>query len=79
VNGHGDVITRRYFDSDEIQVISFKTGECKVVKLPDPREDKVIEQSVVGLAVDNNNNVYVVVLLEHVRKMAMWKISCCKY
>jgi hypothetical protein len=63
VNGHGDVLTFRYYDSDEIQVISSKTAECKVVKLPDPREDKVIEQLGAGLAVDNNNNVYVVVLL----------------
>ena len=63
VNGHGDVITLRYCDSDEIQVISSKTGECKVVQLPDPREVEVIEQRIVGLAVDNNNNVYVVVQL----------------
>jgi hypothetical protein len=63
VNGHGDVITLRDYDSDEIQVISSKTGECKVVKLPDPKEVEVIKQRIKGLAVDNNNNVYVVVLL----------------
>ena len=64
VNGHGDVLTLRDYGSDEIQVISSKTGECKVVKLPDPREGEVIdEQYIKGLAVDNNNNVYVVVLL----------------
>ena len=63
VNGHGDVITR-YYDSDKIQVISSKTAECKVVKLPDPREGKVITQYIVGLAVDNNNNVYVVAQLK---------------
>ncbi|CAB3984546.1 Tripartite motif-containing 3 [Paramuricea clavata] len=62
VNGHGDVITRKY--PGKIQVISSKTGECKVVKLPDPKKGKVIEQRVEGLAVDNNNNVYVVVLLQ---------------
>jgi hypothetical protein len=33
-----DVIIRK--DPDEIQVISPKTGECKVVQLPDPREGK---------------------------------------
>jgi hypothetical protein len=65
VNGHGDVITRPYLGSDEIQVISYKTGECKMIKLPDPREGEVIRQDIEGLAVDNNNNnnVYVVVLL----------------
>ena len=64
VNGHGDVLTLRYYDFDEIQVIYFKTGECKVVKLPDTREGEVIgEQRIAGLAVDNNNNVYVVVRL----------------
>ena len=63
VNGHGDVITRRDCDSEKIQVISYKTGECKMIKLPDPRKGKVLKQRIVGLAVDNNNNVYVVVLL----------------
>ena len=63
VNGHGDVLTIRYIGSDEIQVISSKTGECKMIKLPDPREGEVIDQYIAGLAVDNNNNVYVVVWL----------------
>ena len=63
VNGHGDVITLRYLGSDNIQVISYKTGECKMIKLPDPREGEVISQYIQGLAVDNNNNVYIVVLL----------------
>jgi hypothetical protein len=61
VNGHGDVITGNNFD--EIRVISFKTGECKVVQLPDPTEGGVMAQYIKGLAVDNNNHVYVVVLL----------------
>ena len=64
VNGHGDVLTRVDIDSDEIQVISSKTAECKVVQLPDPREGELIEHDIAGLAVDNNNNVYVVVWLE---------------
>jgi WD40 repeat protein len=63
VNGHGDVITRTYSGSHKIQVISYKTGECKMIKLPDPKEDEVTKQRIKGLAVDNNNNVYVVVLL----------------
>jgi hypothetical protein len=74
VNGHGDVLTIRYIgsdeiticyiDSDEIQVISYKTGECKMIKLPDTREGEVLGQYIEGLAVDNNNNVYVVVQLK---------------
>jgi hypothetical protein len=63
VNGHGDVLTLRYRYVDVIQVISSKTGERKVVQLPDPREGEVIMQYIAGLAVDNNNNVYVVVQL----------------
>ena len=61
VNGHGDVL--REYSSDEIQVISYKTGECKMIKLPDTREGEVLRQNIEGLAVDNNNNVYVVVWL----------------
>jgi hypothetical protein len=34
-----------------------------MIKLPDTREGEVIEQYIKGLAVDNNNNVYVVVWL----------------
>ena len=64
VNGHGDVLTLRlYRYVDEIQVISSETGECKMIKLPDPRKGKVMTQYIKGLAVDNNNNVYVVALL----------------
>ena len=63
VNGHGDVLTIRYFGSDKIQVISSKTAECKMIKLPDLRKGEVIQQHIAGLAVDNNNNVYVVVWL----------------
>ena len=43
-----------------ITVISKTAAESKVVKLPDPSEGKPIEQGIVGLAVDKNNNVYVV-------------------
>ena len=62
VNGHGDVLTLRNCDSDKIQVISSKTGERKMVQLPDPRKGEVITQRIKELAVDNNNNVYVVLL-----------------
>jgi hypothetical protein len=34
-----------------------------MIKLPDPRKGEVLEQYIKGLAVDNNNNVYVVALL----------------
>jgi hypothetical protein len=64
VNGHGDVITLRDCDYDKILVISPKTGEYKMIKLPDPRKGEVIEHDIAGLAVDNNNNVYVVVWLK---------------
>ena len=61
VNGHGDVLTLRYYDSGVIQVISSKTGQSKVVQLPDRRKGE--QRIIVGLAVDNNNNVYVAVWL----------------
>ncbi|CAB4018735.1 Hypothetical predicted protein [Paramuricea clavata] len=57
VNGHGDVIVRN--NPDNIKIIS-KTGKSKVVKLPEPSEGRVITQDIRGLAVDKNNNVYVV-------------------
>ena len=41
-----------------------RTGERKVVKLPELGEDKVIHESLRGLAVDNNDNLYVVKGLE---------------
>jgi hypothetical protein len=63
VNGHGDVISAGHYGFDKIQVISYKTGECKKIKLPGPRKGEVIMQYIAGLAVDNNNNVYVVAWL----------------
>ncbi len=60
VNGHGNVIVANP-DEKSFKVIS-ETGISKVVKIPEPREDDVMY--VAGLAVDNNNNVYVVIFLK---------------
>ncbi|CAB4037733.1 Hypothetical predicted protein [Paramuricea clavata] len=61
VNSHGDVVVGKH--PDTIKIIP-KTGESKVVKLPEPSEGEVIRQHIVALAVDKNNNVYVVRRLE---------------
>ena len=61
VNGHGDIVARAY--TDNIKVLS-KTGECKTVSFPDNRKGEVTDQYIVGLAIDKNNNVYVVRWLE---------------
>ena len=57
VNSHGDIVVGK--KPDNIMIIS-KAGESKVVNLPEPSEGKVIKQHIAGLAVDKNNNVYVV-------------------
>ena len=57
VNSHGDVVVGNL--PDNIKIIP-KTGKSKVVNLPEPNEGKVITQDIRGLAVDKNNNVYVV-------------------
>ena len=61
LNSHGDVIAAR--SDDDIKVIS-KTGEAKLVTLSDAGEDKVIEHFIKGLAIDKNNNVYIVRCVE---------------
>ena len=62
VNSHGDVIVG--VGKRSIKIMN-KTGESKVVKLPEPMsEGKVIDQYVRGLAVDKNNNAYMVRYLE---------------
>ena len=62
VNSHGDVIVG--VGTGSIKIMN-KTGESKVVKLPEPMsEGKVIDQRVRGLAVDKNNNAYMVRYLE---------------
>ena len=62
VNGHGDVIDVKYLDN-AFKVIS-NTGITKEVELPEPRESKVIDNRIAGIAVDSNSNVYVVRCLE---------------
>ena len=60
VNGYGDVLGsgRRILNS--VTVIS-KTGEKKEVELPATyRECEIVDQNTQGVAVDKNNNVYIV-------------------
>ena len=57
VNSHGDVIVG--VDTGSIKIMN-KTGESKVVKLPEPSKGSVINQRIKALAVDKDNNVYVV-------------------
>ena len=57
VNSQGEIIV--IHGSDEIKIIS-RTGETKLVKLPEPREGEFIKRRTVRLAVDKSNNVYVV-------------------
>ena len=61
LNSHGDIVAVR--SEEDFKVVS-KTGESKLVTLTDPTEDKVIERYIKGLAIDNNNNVYIVRCLE---------------
>ena len=63
VNSQGDVIVAQCRDK-ALKVIS-KTGSIsKVVELPEPRGGKFIAQYIVGIAVDNNNKVYVLRCVE---------------
>ena len=63
INGYGEIV----FDDSccgSVTVIS-KTGERKEVKLPATyRECKIVEQPIRGVAVDKNNNIYIVTCLE---------------
>jgi hypothetical protein len=61
LNSHGDIVAAM---SEEVLKVVSKTGESKLVTLSDPTEDKVIERYIKGLAIDNNNNVYIVRCLE---------------
>jgi hypothetical protein len=56
VNSHGDVFVRN--NSDSIKLIN-KKGESKVVNLPS-HGGNVVKQTIDALAVDNDDNVYVV-------------------
>jgi hypothetical protein len=60
VNSHGDVYVENDFDS--IKLIN-KKGKSKVVNLPS-HGGNVVAQIILGLAVDNDDNVYVVRWLE---------------
>ena len=61
VNSHGEIVVRH--SDDEVKKIS-RSGETKVVKLPEPREGELIKRHIEALAVDESNNVYVVSYLE---------------
>ena len=69
VDSHGNVVVGLRCN---IKVIS-RTAESKVVKLPDSGEGKVIA----GLAVDKNNNVYVVRWLT--TRTENSDVECCCY
>ena len=57
VNGYGDVVG---LYRNSVTVIS-KTGEKKKVELPATyRECKIVDENIPGVAVDKNNNVYIV-------------------
>ena len=56
INGYGEIVFGGYFSDLVITVIS-KTGERKKVELP---ECKVVWHSIPGVAVDKNNNIYIV-------------------
>lgn len=56
VNSHAHVIVGH---GENIVVIS-KTGERKVVRLPELRESEVLVQFIEGIAVDEKDNVYVI-------------------
>ena len=57
INGYGEIVVSEYFS---VTVIS-KTGERKKVELPATyRECEVVEQFIRAVAVDKNNNVYIV-------------------
>ena len=63
INGYGEIVFGEH-SSDLFSVIS-KTGERKVVELPATyRERKIVDQYIPGLAVDKNNNIYIVIWLE---------------
>jgi hypothetical protein len=63
VNSHGEIVNVAGYDND-IEIIS-RTGESKVacqfsVPSTENKEGEVIKQKIIGLALDQENNVYVV-------------------
>ena len=61
LNSQGDIVAVR--SDDDLKVVS-KTGESKLVTLSNPSNDKVTEHYIKGLAVDNNDNVYIISCVE---------------
>ena len=57
VNSHGEIIVAH--SEDKIKIIS-RTGETKLLKLPEPREGEHTERVIKALAVDGCDTVYVV-------------------
>ena len=57
LNSHGDIVAVT-FDGD-IKMFS-RTGESRLVVSSDLGEDNVIKHCIKGLAVDNNDNIYVI-------------------
>ena len=60
VNSHCETIVKH--SDDEIKIIS-RTGETKVVKLPEP-ECEFVEHGICGVAYDKDNDIHVVSYLE---------------
>ena len=57
INSHGKIIALHSYD--EIKIIS-RTGETKLVKLPEPTEGEHTERKITALAVDGCDTIYVV-------------------
>ena len=60
VNSRGEIVVKH--NGGEIKIIS-RTGETKVVKLPEPTEGKLIKRRIASLGIDVSNNIYVVTYL----------------
>ena len=60
VNSRGDIVL---LDDDKITII-YSTGESKDVMFPEPAESNVVDRYAEDVAVDSNDNVYVVRQLE---------------
>ena len=61
VNGYGDVVGPGGIVNPNSVIVISKTGEKKKVELPATyRECKIVDENIPGVAVDKNNNVYIV-------------------
>ena len=61
VSSRGEIVVKH--SGGEIKIIS-RTGETKVVKLPEPTEGKLIKRRIASLGIDVSNNIYVVTYLK---------------